>query len=168
MYKRQDILQGKIKTWNQVEHGRGRGNITLVFDNANSSNLSFLMDTLEIQDKTKAPIYAVKTNQEVIEYVQKNPGVIGVIGVNWISDTDDPQYPKFTQGIRVMGVGHLPSDDPDDYVQPFQYAIALKKYPFARPVYLVTKEARRGLGTGYINYMLSDPCLLYTSPSPRD
>lgn len=152
-----DILDGKIKKWSQLRHGRGKGNITLVFDNANSSNLAFLTDTLQIKDKANAPIYAVKNNQEVIEYVQKNPGVIGVIGVNWISDTNDPQYPKFMKGIRVMAVGHIPSDDLDDYYQPFQYTIALKKYALARPVYLITKEARRGLGTGYINYMLSDP-----------
>ncbi len=151
------VMQGKITQWNQLKYGKSTNKITLVLDNDNSSNLQYLLDTLQIADKKQSPLFAVKSNKEVIEYVQKTPGAIGVIGVNWISDIDDPQHPKFTQGIKVMGVAPKYSANVEDYIQPYQYAIALKKYPLSRNIYLITKEAKRGLGTGFINYVLSDP-----------
>ncbi|MFT4033328.1 MAG: substrate-binding domain-containing protein [Siphonobacter sp.] len=151
-----DVMLGKITKWNELSHGKSSQKITLVFDRDNSSNLQFLLDTLQIPDKKKTPIFAVNSNKEVIAYIQKNPGAIGFIGVNWISDIDDPEHPKFTKGIKVMGVSPRASTVIEDYLQPFQYAIALKKYPLSRNVYLITKEAKRGLGTGFINYALGD------------
>ncbi|MDQ1087843.1 phosphate transport system substrate-binding protein [Siphonobacter sp. SORGH_AS 1065] len=152
-----EVMHGKITKWNQLKYGKSNSKITLVLDNDNSSNLQYLLDTLQIADKKQSPLFAVKSNKEVIEYVQKTPGAVGVIGVNWISDIDDPEHPTFTKGIKVMGVAPKYSANLEDYIQPYQYAIALKKYPLSRNIYLITKEAKRGLGTGFINYVLSDP-----------
>ncbi len=151
------VMQGKIIQWNQLKYAKSANKITLVLDNDNSSNLQYLLDTLQVSDKKQSPLFAVKSNKEVIEYVQKTPGTIGVIGVNWISDIDDPEHPAFTKGIKVMGVAPKYSANQEDYIQPYQYAIALKKYPLSRNIYMITKEAKRGLGTGFINYVLSDP-----------
>ncbi|MCY7351518.1 MAG: substrate-binding domain-containing protein [Cytophagaceae bacterium] len=155
-----DVLTGKITQWNQLRRGgkqqTGGGKITVVFDNNSSSNLSYLLDTLEISDQVKAPVFAVKSNEEVIAFVKKNPNAMGVIGLNWISDSDDPKTPGFMQGIRVMGVARRPEPEPEDYFQPFQYNLALNRYPLSRNVLMITKEARRGLGTGFINYVASD------------
>lgn len=150
------IMKGKITQWNQLKHGKSSQKISFVFDSDNSSNLQYLLDTLRIADKKQTPIYAVKSNKEVIEYIQKTPGAIGVIGVNWISDIDDPEHPRFMNGIKVMGVAKKATTDLEQYFQPFQYAIALKKYPLNRNVYMITKEAKRGLGTGFINYVMTD------------
>lgn len=151
-----DVLSGKLTRWSELGRGGASEKITVVFDNGNSSNLNYLMDTLQVADRTKAPVFAVKSNEEVIDFVKKNPNALGVIGVNWISDIDDPKTPRFMDQIRVMGVARNPEPEADDFYQPFQYAIALQKYPLSRHVYMITKEARRGLGTGYINYVVSD------------
>lgn len=151
-----DVMKGAKTTWNQLKYGKSTDKISFVVDNDHSSNLQYLLDTLGVPDKKKAPIFAMKSNKEVIDYVKKNRGAIGVIGVNWISDIDDPEHPQFLNGIRVMGIAQKASANRDDYFQPFQYAIALKKYPLSRNVFLITKEAKRGLGTGFINYVLAD------------
>jgi phosphate transport system substrate-binding protein len=151
-----DVLSGKRTTWNQVGKNGGTGKITVVFDNNSSSNLSYLLDTLGVRDRSKAPIYAVRSNEEVIGFVKKNPGAMGVIGVNWISDVDDPKTPKFMEGIRVMAVARNPDPDPEDYYQPFQYNLALNHYPLSRKVVMISKDARQGAATSYINYVASD------------
>lgn len=151
-----DILSGKLTRWSDLKRGGSGEKITVVFDNNNSSNLNYLFDTLRIENRANAPIFAVKSNQEVIEFVKNNPNALGVIGVNWISDIDDPRTPKFMNQVRVMAVARRPEPESSDFYQPFQYALALQKYPLCRHVYMITKEARRGLGTGYINYVVSD------------
>ncbi len=151
-----DVLQGKRTQWSQVGKKGSNSNVTVVFDNNSSSNLSYLLDTLGIADRTKASVFAVKSNEEVIAFVKKNPGALGVIGVNWISDSDDPKTPKFMEGIRVMAVARNPEPDPEDYYQPFQYNLALDHYPLARKVVMISKDARQGAPTSYINYVASD------------
>jgi phosphate transport system substrate-binding protein len=128
---------------------------TIVVDNANSSNLAFMMNKFGITDPKKlgVSVSAVNNNKEVIEFVKKNKNAIGVIGVNWISDGDDPASMGFYKSINVLAVSV--KDNPksiDDYYLPFEYNLYLKTYPYRRVVYMITKEARYGLGTGFMNF----------------
>lgn len=150
------VLEGSHTQWNQVGRNGGGGKISVVFDNNSSSNLSYLLDTLRVTDRSKAPIFAVKSNEEVIDFVKKNPNALGVIGVNWISDADDPKTPRFMEGIKVMAVSRTPDPELDDYYQPFQYNLALNRYPLARKLVMLSKEARQGPATSYINFVTSD------------
>lgn len=155
-----DILLGKRSRWSEVGINGGSGRISMVFDNNSSSNLSHLLDTLGVATASNAPVFAVKSNEEVLDFVKKNPNALGVIGINWISDADDPKTPRFMEGIRVMAVTRNPNAKPErdaeEYYQPFQYNLALNRYPLSRNVVMISKDARQGLATSYINYVASD------------
>lgn len=151
-----DVLEGRRTQWSQVGKNGSSAKISVVFDNNSSSNLGYLLDTLKVADRSKAPVFAVKSNEEVIEFVKKNPNALGVIGVNWISDADDPKTPRFMEGIRVMAVARTPEPALDDYYQPFQYNLALNRYPLSRKLVMLSKEARQGPATSYINFITSD------------
>ena len=45
------------------------------------------MNKMCIRDRGN--VSALKTNQQVINYVAENPGAMGVIGVNWLGDRSD-------------------------------------------------------------------------------
>lgn len=45
-----------------------------------------------------------KTSKEVIDYVDQNPGSIGVIGSNWLNDRRDSTNTTFKKNIHVMRV----------------------------------------------------------------
>ncbi len=124
----------------------------IIVDNANSSNLSCLINKLGFTDVSKLNIYALNGNKEVVEYVQKNSNAIGLIGVNWISDGDDPASMGFLRSINVMSVSEKDNPGKDEYYKPFEYNLYLNNYPIARNVLMITKEARQGLGTGFINF----------------
>ena len=143
-------LEGIMKGTNKKWSGR---DIVLVFDGTSSSNLSFLVDTFKIDKKQKVSFFAAKSNKDVIEYVKTHPNAMGVIGVNWISDGDDPTSLSFIRSINVLSVANKPNPTIDDYYQPFGYNLALKKYPLTRRIKLILKEAHMGLGTGFVNYM---------------
>lgn len=134
-----------------IEQGR-----TIVADNANSSNMTCILSKLDIKNLNNVKIYALNGNKEVIDYVQKNPKAIGIIGVNWISDGDDPASMGFLKSINVMSVSDKANPKPYEYYKPFEYNLYLKNYPFMRNIYMITKEARQGLGTGFINFTASE------------
>jgi len=85
-----DLLQGKISNWNKLGAHSVSGEILLVVDKANSSNIKFLIDKLGIPATQKLALFAAGSNPSVIEYVKNHPNALGIIGSNWISDGDNP------------------------------------------------------------------------------
>ena len=151
------IFSGQAKQWSQLKGGNQQSSITLVFDNNNSSNLNFVLDTLKIRDVRNLRIFTTKSNREVINFVRKNPSALGFIGVNWISDSDEPLSVELASDLRVMGVSN--KDNPtgrNDYFQPFQEDLGMQRYPLRRPVYILSRETHPGLGGGLINYIARD------------
>ncbi len=157
MEELEGIFSGTIKDWSQLKGSTQSGPITLVFDNANSSNLNFMIQKFGVKDVTKIPLYTSNSNQEVIEHVRKNRSSIGFIGVNWISDGDARLTKELSKGLRVLGV----SEDKNptsisSYSQPFQRGLRNGTYPLARFIYIVSREGYAGLGGGLMTYIARD------------
>jgi len=145
-----DILKGNVEHWNQLYPKSKLGDLQVVFDHPQSGIVRYLTDTLRL-NKLPAFCFGVNTNAEVFEYVSKTKNAIGLIGLSWISDKDDPAANHFLKDVTVMGI----STD-EDYLKPYKAYIAMKKYPLSRDVYMLSKEARSGLGSGFITYVASD------------
>ena len=157
MAELQRIFDGQTRQWEQLKGGNQSGPITLVFDNNNSSNLEFVLNTFKVKDVKNLRIFTTHSNREVIEFVRKNPSAMGFIGVNWISDSDEPLSVELAKDLRVMGVSDKVSPQKrDDYFQPFQEDLGMLRYPLRRPVYIVSRESHPGLGGGLINYITRD------------
>ena len=151
------IFKGEISTWSDLGKSKNKNNITVVFDNNNSSNLRFLKDTLELQGNFSPNVFSAKSNKEVVEYVKTHENAMGVIGVNWISDADDSTTVSFLNSIQVVGIASTDSPaGPEDYYQPYQAFIAQGLYPLRRNLYIISKEARVGLGTGFVSFVTSE------------
>jgi phosphate transport system substrate-binding protein len=151
------VFRGDVRKWNDL-NGKGLDqDISIVFDNSNSSNLSYIKNKFSLSDSLDNRIFAAKSNQQVIEYVEKNTRALGVIGVNWISDTeDDPRQMDFINRVRVVAIADTLNPEPEDYYQPYQAYLALKKYPLHRDLYIISREARTGLGTGFASFVAGD------------
>jgi phosphate transport system substrate-binding protein len=157
MNELQRIFNGQIKQWAQLKGGNQTEPITLVFDNNNSSNLEFVLNTFKIKDVKGLRIFTTRSNREVIDFVRKNPSALGFIGVNWISDGDEPLSVELARDLRVVGVSSKPNPaGRGDYYQPFQEDLGMWRYPLRRPVYILSREAHPGLGGGLINYVARD------------
>ena len=88
------MINGTDSLWKTSRTG-----INVVFDNINSANFQYLRD---LAGKKAIPknVFAVKSNEEVINYVKAHPSAIGIIGVNWISDEDDVAVLQFRAVAR--------------------------------------------------------------------
>lgn len=126
--------------------------IKVVFDNNNSSTINYLMEKTGVK-KLSQNCYALNSNKAVIDYISKENKSIGVIGVNWISDRDDTTNLSFLKSIKVFEVA---LSDTSEYYKPYQAYIAQKIYPLWREVYILSKEAYTGLGTGFTSFVASE------------
>ncbi len=150
----QNIFSGKTLTWKQLNEKSGGDSIITVFDSDNSSNARFIKEKFLNGNAFPKNCFAVKSNSEVVSYVEKNKNAIGVIGVNWISDADDSISKNFLKKVHVMAVGN--GATADDYYQPYQAYISLNNYPFTRNVYIINHEGRTGLGTGFASFLAGE------------
>lgn len=171
------IMKGRITDWSQLKDGNQKGPITLVFDNANASNLNFILNKFGIKDMQGLRIISAGSNENVIKDVRANPLHLGFIGVNWISDGHSLASEELSKGISVMGVSKKASPDSlSDYIQPFQGGLEFKRYPLFRDLYIISREGYSGLGGGLMTYIARDVGgliiqkmgLLPTVPYPRE
>lgn len=150
------ILTGKITNWDQVSSQNSSGNVKVIFDNIKSGNIIYFQEKYKMDSILPKNFFAATTNEEVISYVEKNKGAIGILSVNWISDKHDTLSQKFLSHIRVAAIS--PEYDPEsgDYTKPYQAYIADKSYPYVREVYMICRETFSGLGSGFVQFVAGE------------
>mgnify|MGYP000326566611 CR=1 FL=1 len=124
----------------------------LVFDNPNSSTVRFMSELAKINAIPEKGVYSFKTNEEVIKFVAKNEGMIGVIGLNWLTQPM-PEMQEFVGKVNVLSVKGLKSNN---YYFPSQNNIAEGKYPLARDLYIINAQGFSGLGMGFASFVAGD------------
>jgi len=124
----------------------------LVFDNPNSSTVRYMNELAGIKAFPKEGVYSFKTNQEVIKFVAENDGMIGVVGVNWLTQPM-PIMEKYVDKINVLSVK---STSNNKFYSPSQNNIAEGKYPLARDLYIINAQGYSGLGMGFASFVAGD------------
>ncbi len=150
----QNILNGKISKWNQINKSSKLADIQIVFDANNSSTVRYLTDSINNGKALSNNCFAAKSNKEVMNYVNANKNTIGVIGVSWISDRDDPKTTSFLRMVRVVSLSG--KQNTDIYYKPYQAYLQQKLYPLCRYIYMINREARNGLGTGFVSFVAGE------------
>jgi len=132
--------------------GRFRKNLIPVFDGVKAtSTVRFIIDSVLHGDLLTPGAMAARSSQGVIDYVAKNPGAIGFIGVSWIGNPEDTAQLSFLKKVRIAGIES--TDIPDAYVKAYQANIYMKRYPMVRDLVYILKENYKGLGYGFAGFM---------------
>src|SRR5690606_20341198 len=118
-------------------------------------NVRFLIDSvLNEGDSLSSNVVAAQSSEAVIDYVTNNTDAIGLIGVSWIGDQNDPQVLSFLNNIRIAAIECRDCDG--TFVRPYQGNIALGRYPMIRPLFYILKENYAGLGSGFKNFLIHE------------
>ena len=135
------ILQGSFKK-----------NLIPVFDGVKAtSTVRFIIDSV-LKGNTLTPTaVAARTSEGVIDYVSKNPGAIGFIGVSWVGNHDDTAQQSFLKKIRVASLEN--KYQAGDYIKAYQENIYTKGYPMVRDLVYTLRENYKGLGTAFADFM---------------
>lgn len=151
----EDIFTGAITDWKQINPASGLGQINVVFDNVRSGNIRYFREKFSLPGELLPNFYAVKSNPEVIDYVSKTPGALGIVSVNWISDEDDPRSFGMLNKIKVAAISQ-PFLDQSSFYLPLQGHIYDKSYPFVREVNMHSRESYTGLGSGFVSFVAGE------------
>ena len=124
----------------------------LVFDNPNSSTVRYMKDLAKVKEIPATGVFSFKTNEEVIKFVSENDGMIGVVGVNWLSQPS-ASVAKLISKINVLSVKGL---NDENYYNPTQNDLAELKYPLARDLFIINCQGYSGLGMGFASFVAGD------------
>jgi phosphate transport system substrate-binding protein len=133
--------------------GKSNSNIKgLVFDNPNSSTVRYMNKLSGLKEMPSKGIFSFKTNEEVIQFVSENDGMIGIVGVNWLMQPSLKMRPIVDKVnlISVKGIGKTA------FYAPTQNNLAEGKYPLARDLYIVNCQGYSGLGMGFASFIAGD------------
>lgn len=152
--------QDSLMTLGQLQQillGKFARPYTVVFDNAQSGTVRYILDTLIPGQQLSSKSYAVSNNDSLISYVARNEQAIGIIGVSHVYDPESA-VPEgaFKKGIRVVSMKNENDTSVNGFYQPYQAWIALKKYPLSRTIYFITRDNWNGLGAGFANFLCSE------------
>lgn len=124
----------------------------LVFDNPNSSTVSYIKRMAGVDTLPEKGVYSFKSNLEVIKFVSENDGMIGVIGMNWISEPSQNMM-VYLNNVSVLSVKGM---NDKTFVSPTQNNIAEGTYPLARDLYIINCQGYSGLGMGFASFIAGD------------
>jgi phosphate transport system substrate-binding protein len=150
-----DLFTGKISDWSDLNSTSKLGKISVVFDSNKSANIRYFKELFKFGDQLPSNFYAVKSNAEVIDYVNKNKNALGLVSVNWIANRNDSTSRSYTSKIKIAAVSH-PYLSPGTYSMPDQGSIYDKSYPFTRKIYLVSRETFSGLASGFVSWFSAE------------
>ncbi|KAF2509919.1 PstS family phosphate ABC transporter substrate-binding protein [Flavobacterium foetidum] len=137
-----DFMQGKSDS-------RIKG---LVFDNPNSSTVRYMKELAKVKDIPSTGVFSFKTNDEVIKFVSENEGMIGIVGVNWLSQPS-ANMADIIKKINVLSVKGL---NDNTYYSPTQNDLAEEKYPLARDLFIINCQGYTGLGMGFSSFIAGE------------
>lgn len=150
------ILTGEVTHWNQIYPNSDKGEITVAFDNRRSSTVHYVEDSILGGKPITSPnVFAVNKTADVITYVEKHKGAIGIIGSNWLNDQRDTTNLTFRKEVRPMAVSKLDVANVRNSWKPYQYYFYNGNYPLVRTIYILLNDTHMGLPTGFKNFIIS-------------
>ena len=142
----------------------------IIFDNPNSSLVSYLQDLAGTKNLQGKNIFSLKSNVEVIRYVGSHPNAIGIVGFSWLVDPDK-SYAGAADSVQVIAVrndiGFQPPRDAaesaadgkadkvltDGYFTPSQDAMGHKQYALTRNLYIINCTGNMSMGKKFADLL---------------
>lgn len=110
----------------------------MIFDNQHSSCVNYILQLLGYKEKVSSNVYALKSVEEVIDYVEHSPNAIGFIPYSYLSDLDEERVQTIRKRIKILSLRVQNSEGKEERVNANQSDIASGAYPLIRTVSTVT------------------------------
>lgn len=161
-----ELLSGKKMLWKEFNDNKG-DSIRVVFDNAGSSIVKYMSDSILKGESYTKNIYAQKSNPGVFKAVENNKNAIGIIGVSWISsdmnssmaeeessnqelEKADTTNSKFNDSIKVLKIYR---DGAKKAYKPYQAYIYDGSYPLYRNIYAISTSQGGSVTHGFYAFL---------------
>lgn len=132
----------------QIKTGILEGKSQIIFDSGNSGNFNTVQEILKLEIPKGKTIQAEENTQKVIEFIEKSTSSIGVIGLNEISEKDNPRVKEILSKVKILSV----IDEKGMAQAPSVPNILEMNYPFSKGVYFIVREPGFGIGSGFSRF----------------
>lgn len=119
-----------------------------IFDGGNSSNFNNIVKKLKLNVSKDYRIQALSSPDQVINFVEKNKSHIGIIGLDALSDTDDPKVQEYFKKVKIIPV--VTSENIT--IAPTIPNLRKGIYPFTKRIYLLNAENGFLLGSSFSRF----------------
>lgn len=173
MSELEQIFSGRISNWKSIKPQSNLNSLALVIDNKDGSNARFLRDNYIKSANFPNTITSATSNTEVIDYVEKNPGAIGIMSGTWFADEQDSVCQNYLSRVQLVAIK---KDESSEAYRPYQGYIfphptvqviksenfllshypgvgATHEYPLTRKIYMINAEGSNGLVTGFVAFV---------------
>ncbi len=121
-----------------------------VLENINANISTRIRKETGITANTDKAIF-LPTTTDVIDYISKTENTIGIVGLNWLIESDFLK--KSDARVKSLAV-YNPKDH--KYYKATQSNIAENLYPLIREIYVLDFQGKQGLGKGFASFAASD------------
>ncbi len=143
----------KMDDLRTIANGTSSYKYKMLLDGTTStSTVRFVTDSLNDGKPLSSNVVAANNSEGVIDYVSENNDAIGLIGVSWVGDKDDPNVISFLKKVKIADIECRGCRG--TYVKPYQGNIVGARYPMIRTLYFILKENYDGLGSGFSNFLI--------------
>lgn len=150
-----DTLLNLQEVYNLL-HGKGSIIKSLVFENPNSSVVTYMNRWAKVPNGVKENIFNLNSTKEVLEFVTENPEAIGVIGMDAVAEPY-PEWRTLVEQVNVLSVKNVKGGTNDEsYFKPTQDNLGKGLYPLKRSIYVLNYQGYAGLGTGFASFVVGD------------
>lgn len=139
---------GDSITFDQIRNAILQGDGEIVFDDGNSGNFNTVKKVLDLEIPADLKIQALESTDKVIEYVKRRKNAVGVIGMNEISEEDNPRVREIMQSIKVL---KAVDSNGKAQVASAQNILGMN-YPFFKGVYFIVREPGFDIGSGFSRF----------------
>lgn len=147
------IYQSDLKS---ILNGSAGGTRKVVFDGTSGSSILRYVQDSVLQGTSFDPerAFGVNGSHMVLNSVEKDKNLIGMVGVSWIGNPEDTTQLSFLMNMKIASVNcRCPEKT---FVKPYQYNILTYRYPYVRGIFYILKENYAGLGSSFANFLESE------------
>ena len=119
-----------------------------IFDRANSSNFNTINNVLKTKVPDGAKVSSIEDFDQMVDFLQKSPKAIGLIGYNVLSDRDNQKIKDYLSKVKILKI----VNEKNTVAEPTLENMRNGSYPFTRLVYILKNEKGFGIGAGFTRF----------------
>lgn len=150
------IMSGEASEWSQIKDSRMTGNIRQIFDTKSSGIIRSLNDSLHLSNKISGDISFAGNSKNVIDQVASDPGAIGFVGFNWLSENESVKVQEMLGKVKLLAVSSASIADSINSFKPSAANLYNHRYPLARKVYAIYTDPAASLARGFLAHLTSE------------
>jgi phosphate transport system substrate-binding protein len=133
---------------------RGEGtDRQIVLDGKNAtSTVRYLLDSVVRGRSFGKNVTAALSSEGVINFVADNENAIGMVGISWVGDENDPKQQEYLKKIKLAFV-ECKWCGGDAFYKPTQASVSAGKYSLYRGLYYIVKDNVSGLAGSFTGFM---------------